>query len=137
MLKIDDCRAVLKDSELALEAAPEKGFVDLDKIKSALKDAGAFLEQISPRLALGEKLIAATRSQLLARLNVLKSSGGGALVSQAESYLKSENLDYERLKTLEAEIAESINAIFGGFSKHTKQLNAASQAPAKPEDYRC
>jgi len=138
MLKINQCLAELSDAELALNSAPENGFINLDKVKAALISARSTLEAIAPRYELGEKLIADMVNSLLARLRVLKASGGNTIISQAEQYLNSADLEYEKLTALKQEITESINAIFGGFSKHTIKLNDRIEQPAtKPEDDRC
>ncbi len=136
-MKIDQCLAELESASVALQSAPESGFVNLDKIKAALSMTKNLLEAIAPRFELGERLIEDTKNSLLARLRVLKSSGGSGIISQAEKYLNSDDLEYEKLTALKQEITESINAIFGGYSKHTIKLNDRMEPPAKPEDYRC
>lgn len=136
-MKIDECIAQLQAGEQALESAPQKGFVDLDAIKKSITQTREFLIRLSPTLELGEKLIEDIRGNLLAKLNALKSSGGGALVSQAEDYIKSGDLSYEKLKTLQAEIEKSLALTFGAYSRSKKNQAITINDPSrKAEDYR-
>jgi hypothetical protein len=136
-LKIEDCIKQLESAGLALESAPQKGFVDLDRIKNAIQETGEFLKAISPRLDLGEKLIADMRRSLLARVKVLKESGGGILASQAEQLLESGQLEYEKLIALQNEIERSLKHVFGGYSRiHYGQNKTAINSFPWADDYR-
>jgi hypothetical protein len=136
-LKISECIKQLESAQLALSSAPQKGFVDLDQVKQSLQVSRDFLVAISPRLSLGEKLIDDLRTGLLAKLQVLKNAGGGVLSSQAEQYLKAENLEYEKLIAMQSEVDQALRRVFGGFSKHiNNQAKPAINSSPKADDYR-
>jgi hypothetical protein len=137
LLKIDDCIKQLETAHAALAAAPEKGFVDLDQVQRTLQAGRDLLIELAPRLSLGEKLADGLRADLLAKLQVLKTTGGGVLADQAEQYLHSEYLEYEKLIALQNEIDLALRRVFGGFSKHTgNQPKPAINSSPKADDYR-
>ena len=136
-MKIDECIKQLESAQLALGSAPQKGFVDLDQVQQSLQASQDFLVAILPQLTLGEKLIDDLRTGLVAKLQVLKNAGGGVLSSQAEQYLKTKNLEYEKLIALQNEIDQALRRIFGGFLKHTNnQAKPAINSSPKADDYR-
>lgn len=116
-MNIDECIKRLKDAHQALESAPQKGFVDLDLVGATLQQAREFLEDISPRLNFGAKLAEDFRKGILARLRVLKMAGGGALVSQAEKTVEADCLDYDHLKSIQKDIDDQLERIFGGYTR--------------------
>jgi len=131
-LNIDEHIKNLKDAQQALESAPQKGFVDLDLIGITLKQAREFLEEISPRLSLGIKLTEDFRKRIMARLRVLKMAGGGALVSQAEKTVNADCLDYEFMKSIEKDIEDQLDRIFGGY---IRMQNSGLNKNQKLEDF--
>jgi len=136
-LKIDEFVKNLKSAYTALDSAPQKGFVDLDLVKSTIQSTKLFLEEVAPRFQLGEQLINDCRGEMLARLKVLKMAGSSNLISQAEQMLAEENLDFDKLKALQLEIDESLKKIFTGQTKHFELNNQTRQNfPPKPADYR-
>jgi len=136
-LNIDEFVKNLKSAHAALDSAPQKGFVDLDLVKSTIKSTSLFLEVNAPRIRLGEQLISDFREEMLARLKVLKIAGASSLISQAEQMLNEENLDFVKLKALQMEIDESLRNIFAGQTKNSDLTNQTRQNfPPKPGDYR-
>ncbi|OQX92313.1 MAG: hypothetical protein B6D58_03735 [candidate division Zixibacteria bacterium 4484_95] len=131
-MNIDEHIKNLKDAQQALESAPQKGFVDLDLIGITLKQAREFLEEISPRLSLGIKLTEDFRKRIMARLRVLKMAGGGALVSQAEKTVNADCLDYEFMKSIEKDIEDQLDRIFGGY---IRMQNSGLNKNQKLEDF--
>ena len=113
-MKIDDYIESLNAAELALDSAPQKGFVDLDQVKKAIADTRQFLTQVAPRIELGERLIEDFRNELSAKIKALKLSGSVALVGQAQLLLKSGDLNYENLTSLRKEIDRVLGKVFGG-----------------------
>jgi hypothetical protein len=116
-LNIDEHIKKLKDAQQALESAPQKGFVDLDLVGVTLKQVKEFLEEISPRLSFGTKLTEDFRKRIMTKLKVLKMAGGGALVSQAEKTVNADCLDYEFMKSIEKDIEDQLERIFGSYSR--------------------
>lgn len=136
-MKIDDYIESLNTAGLALESAPQKGFVDLDLVNKAIADTRQFLIQIAPRMELGERLIADFRDELSAKIKALKISGSVALVSQAELLLKNGELNYENLKALRGEIDRAIGKVFGGHTLNMAGANSSGgNANRKLEDFR-
>jgi len=136
-LNIDEFVKNLKAAQTALDSAPQKGFVDLDLVKSTIQSTRLFLEKIAPRIRLGEQLISDFREEMLARLKVLKIAGATSLISQADRMLTEENLDFDKLKALQVEIDESLRNIFAGQTKNSDLTNQTRQnLPPKPDDYR-
>ena len=131
-MNIDEHIKNLKDAQQALESAPQKGFIDLDLIGITLKQAREFLEEISPRLSLGIKLTEDFRKRIMARLRVLKMAGGGALVSQAEKTVNADCLDYEFMKSIEKDIEDQLDRIFGGY---IRMQNSGLNKNQKLEDF--
>jgi hypothetical protein len=129
-LKITDCLELIKASTKALEAAPQKGFVDLDMVKNTLRVTGDLLTGIMPELELGNKLKEDFQNNLKAKLRVLKLSGDSLIIGQAENALLSGNLEFDDLKSLQKEIDRAFEKIFGGQTKHP-----ISGQPPKIEDY--
>ena len=136
-MNIDEFVKNLKSAYTALDSAPQKGFVDLDRVKSTIQSTRLFLEKITPRIRLGERLINDFREEMLARMKVLKIAGASSLISQAKQMLTKENLDFDELKALQIEIDESLRNIFAGQTKNSDLTNQTRQnLPPKPGDYR-
>lgn len=136
-MKINDCITQLNAAQLALESAPQTGFVDLDKVKQSLAAGAEFLTKVSPRLELGEKLLDDFRQKLLAKVKTLKACNGGILAGQAESFLQADNPEYEKLMALNEEIDGALKRIF---SRRTKipsaSANIANNSSLHLDDYR-
>jgi hypothetical protein len=130
-LNITACLEFLKASAKALEAAPQKGFVDLDMVKHALQTTGELLNEIAPELELGNKLKEDFLNSLKAKLRVLELSGDSLLFGQANKALTSGNLNFDDLKSLQKDINQAFEKIFGGQSGQF-----ISGQPTKTEDYR-
>jgi hypothetical protein len=136
-LNIDEFVKNLKSAYAALDSAPQKGFVDLDLIKSTIQCTRLFLEKNTPRIQLGERLINDFREELLARLKVLKTAGASSLFTQAEQLLADENPDFDKLKALQLEIDESLKKMFAGQTKYADLAGQTRQnLPPRPADYR-
>ena len=135
-MKIDECLTRLKSAIEAIESAPQKGFVNLDMVNNIMKETRSLLESISPRLTLGEKLTADIKAGMLNKLNTLRFAGGAALLTQAKQAIEFENLDYDRLKSLQKEIDAVLDQVFGGQTKALIASNCLKQThPPKREDY--
>jgi len=140
-LNIDDCAKRLESAALAIESAPQKGFINLDYVKSALHDSAAFLDQIKPQLELGDRLAADLRNDLARKLSVIARTGGAAFVAQAEQALIGKHHDYSVLKLLQNEIDDALLKTFGGYSKAVACPGAIPRNPDKQQaqqlaDYR-
>jgi hypothetical protein len=133
-MKTAEYVAGLKTACDSVEFAPQKGFIDLDRIRQVMLDVKLFLENISPRLELGEKLIADFQNDLLNKLNAIKFSGARAPVSTIEASLKSDMLDYTQLKALQREIDAAFDSVFQGAGGMRYDTNK-STASRKTEDY--
>lgn len=123
-MKINEFIDMLDIANLALESAPQKGFVDLDQVKKSIENTKRYLIEIAPRLDLGEKLAVDFRDDLIAKLKALKSAGGIALVNQAEQSLNTGNLTYEQLKALRQEIDQTLRKVFGGYTLEASSANS-------------
>jgi hypothetical protein len=136
-LKINEHITKLNLAKETIESAPQKGFINLDQVKSILQNAKLFLEEISPRLELGNKLIEDLRNGMLKKLQALKAAGSKTLISQAENALETQALDYAKLKSLQSEINKALEKVFGGYTRSFNSIDSKQQnPPQKPEDYR-
>ena len=140
MVNIDNCLDMVKAAAQAIEAAPEKGFINLDAVREALLKTGEILKDLSPKLRFSEQLIEDDRRGILAKLKVLKKAGAVALIDQAHTTLESGELDYELYRNLRDEIDREFDKIFGRklqLSASENQAEAArkSAGPGRPEDF--
>ena len=135
-MKIDEHIKKIKIANEAIESAPQKGFINLDQVNNILHEVKLFLEKIAPQLELGEKLADDIHDGMLKKLQALKMAGNTALISQTENSIKTRNLDYIQLKSLQSEIDEALSKVFGGHTKPVISGNSKLQKSSqKQEDY--
>ena len=135
-MKIDEHIKKINIANEAIESAPQKGFINLDQVNNILHEVKLFLEKIAPQLELGEKLADDIHDGMLKKLQALKMAGNTALISQTENAVKTRNLDYIQLKSLQSEIDEALSKVFGGHTKPVISGNGKQQKSSqKPEDY--
>ena len=134
-MKIDECITNLDNAALAIESAPQKGFLNLDQISAVLRDTKLLLQETSPALKLGKKLTADVITEMRQKINALKAAGS-PLIAPAESLIEIENLDYDKLKTLQTEINQAIQSVFKGHTMLFKSAGYANENQSqKLKDY--
>jgi hypothetical protein len=134
MVNIDNCLDMLKAAARAIEAAPQKGFINLDAVKDSILKTCELIKEISPRLQFSEQLVEDEHREILARLKVLKKAGAVALIDQARRTLESGQLEYKEYRDLRDEIDREFDKIFRGQVRLPSSANQPDAAK-KPEDY--
>jgi len=136
MVNIDNYLDMLKAAAQAIEAAPQKGFVNLDAVKDSILKTCEVLREISPKLRFAERLLEDEHREILAKLKVMRKAGAAALIDQAQKTLDSGSLDYEQYRSLRDEINGEFDKIFGGkFWSPAPTARVRAAAVRKPEDF--
>lgn len=134
-MKIDKCITNLDNAALAIESAPQKGFLNLDQISAVLRETKLLLQKTSPVLKLGKKLTADVIAEMRQKINALKAAGS-PLIASAESLFEIENLDYDQLKTFQTEINQAIESVFKGRTMLFKSAGIINENQSqKLDDY--
>jgi hypothetical protein len=135
-VKITECLNELQASSEAILSAPEKGFVDLDKVAETLRTTGELLNELSPRLELGDKLIKDYQAKLRNKLETLKLAGASPIIVETENFLASDTFDFDQLQSLGRQVDQALARIFDKRTLQGSQnLQTKGNPLQKPEDY--